>query len=212
MGRLVRRYIRVFDLTVRNSIELGTSGSPITQFEAGQTVVSVAIDATALGGNVYAGYFRVNATVDMSGYVTGLRAVLNIETGIDVTTGFARGLHVSTDMAATSSVEYGWDGIYISMSQNASAVSSGNNAAITARTTMAGTLGIFYFMYLQENICALMTGGFYVRCIDMDNLFYLFPTVTTGWAQTGNPSNQNGWIKVSLAGNIRWIMLYSTAP
>lgn len=193
-------------------IRMGTAASPLTQSEAGQIQLSAVINALALGGDVTPAYFRVNVTVSMTGSPVALRAIANLAAAIAITGGYLRGAYISTDMSDGASAEYGWDALYISMYQHSGASSTGNTIAITIRNYMAGTLGMYYFMYMQENAAAVMEGAFYVRVVDMTNLFYLFPTVTTAWAQTGNPSNQNGWIKVSLAGNIRYLMLYSTAP
>ena len=67
MGRLTRKYIRAYKLTVAKGLESGIVASPLTQLVAGQIVHSAVIDAIALGGDVTAGLFRVNASVSMTG-------------------------------------------------------------------------------------------------------------------------------------------------
>lgn len=193
------------------TIHMGTEASPLTQYVAGQIVQSAIINAIALGGDVVAVYGRVDATVALTGNPAAVKAKMSISATIAVT-GSIRGLLIEVDINTGGSASDMMDGIRLDLYMEATASCPGNVAGIDMRNYVAGTCGVYYFMYLQENVAALMTAAFYVRVQDMDNLFYLFPTVTTAWSQTGNPANQNGWIKVSLAGNVRYIQLFSTAP
>lgn len=210
MGRLVRRYIRGYRIEARRDVRVGTWSSKLTQAVAGQVLVEAAVDAIALGGAVTGGYFGVNASVSFTGTPRALRARMAVATGITVT-GSTYGFHLEQEILGTGVVTASWEGIRLEMYSEAGTTAP-DMYGIFMSNYVAGTTGLLYFMRLQENVAAQMEAAFYIRVVDMDNLFYLFPTVTTAWAQTGNPANQNGWIKVDLAGTIRYIRLYSTAP
>jgi len=213
MGRLIRRFIRTYNLTVKNKIELGTSAVPITQSVAGQIVVSAVVNAIALGGTVVAGYFGAKASVSLTGDIKGIRAGATINDGITVT-GSLYGIYVETEVLGTGIVTAYYEGIrienYVESGADISAVA---HYSIHIANSIGSQPSSYSFIRMTENAASTVRSVFYVgkggACVDISYVFEL-DGVPSAWGSSQTITGQAGFLKVRMGAADKYIALYDT--
>lgn len=218
MGRLVRRYIRVFDLTVRNSITLGTDAAPITQFSASQIAVQGVINATALGGSVKGANFGVIASVTLTGDLVGVKARAVINTAIDVT-GTLTGISIETNVLGTGTVSGIMAGLLIEQYAPATATITSTMFGIFISNYMQVSPTSYSMIRCSENGGATLTtllqftlGG---GASPSDATWFLQVTgvAKTCWATAGDKTGGGGagagWLRCQIHGSEKYIQLYT---
>lgn len=212
MGRLIRRFIRCYNLKVRNKVELGTWASKITQSEAGQSAIMGMIDATALGGDVHGGHFGIAGTVDLTGNLYGVRSRIDVNTGIDIT-GSIKGVYIEVSLLGTGTISAQLTGMYI-------------ETYAEAGTTLANVFGIHYagsvgkdptgeysFMRFSENAASTVNQVMHiykgVSCVDIE-YFLKLSGAASYWSNIDvTHTTSAGFLKVDAGGTDKYIQLFT---
>ena len=212
MGRLIRRYIRCYDLTVRNSVELGTWASPITQSVADQIAVGAVINAIALGGTVVGAYFGVLGSVDLTGDLRGARIRTTINDAIDLT-GTMYGLHIEGEVLGTGTISGSWAGIQIELYSPGTTTISGAVYGIhMANYLDKNPVGSYYLARLAETgTAAVVTAAIRFDANAGCDLLFQCIGSKTAWMTTGVCSSQAGKLKIQVDNLTRYIALYTAS-
>ena len=195
-------------------LSMGTVASPLAQIEAGQIVVSAVINAVALGGNVKAGLYGVNISVNMTGSPIGLHTFANVLAGITLT-GVLTGHLIQSDVLDGSVVTGEWNALRIEMYTHTGATVSLPAYAIFITNFLQSMPADYVFIRGSENGGGTMNSmmhWFLGAGSDADYYMQLSPQARTAWSYTGNPSVQQGWLKIQVGSFDRWIALQSVAP
>jgi len=201
----------VFPEGMPQTLHIGTETTPLTQGEAGQIVISAVINAIALGGDVEAGAFIVNATISMTGSPRALYAKMDIEAGV-VVTGYTRGAFIETNINALGESTSYWSVLKLDMWADATAIVNQLSAIYLSNYVQVQPIYRYTFLDVRENAAVTVDCFAYVgigAAADITNLFVL-PSLKTAWSHaTPPPGAVVGRIAVEVGGVQRYIGLYN---
>ena len=215
MGRIVRRFARFYELEMRGNVKIGewtaTEFLGITQYEAGQRLLEVFLEATALGGAARGAYIACQATVAVAAVLGALHARMQVPTGITVT-GSTYGLHIEQEITGTGVITGTMEGIRMELySPGTTTIASAYGMFMTNYVDSNPT-GDYAFFRLTENGNSVVRSAFDIRvggAADITNLFNL-PGNPTAWdAATPAAGASTGRIAVLVAGVQLYLQLWT---
>jgi hypothetical protein len=211
MGKLRRRFITCFQH------EQGTWALPLTEGRPNQDAMSVVVQVTATTGVENAGIFGVKAARTGVVSLIGLHARATVPTGIDiglVANGQLYGIRNEVEVFGAGSRVRG--DVY------------GETIEIFADAT-ATINGLIYGLYINNYVLTTPAGYAFIRCDENGNqtiqecmafymggtsdsnfLMFLSPGTRTGWSSGGaHGGAEDGWLRISLQGTVRYVHLYT---
>lgn len=217
MGRLIRRFIRAYNLTVKNKLEAGTYASPLAVSEASLIALQAFHKTTATSGTSKGGRVGVQAN-NASGTlnIDGFNCVATVLTGITLG-GNIFGLRVETEILGTAIVAGINEGIRVELYAESTVTISGATVyGIHITGSMGKDPSYYAFMRFDENdastVDALIQFVKGAACLGLSNILDLTSGAAVGaWATVGIPSGNGGQLKISINGVARYIPLYTTS-
>ncbi len=215
MGRIVRRYARFYEQEMRGNLKIGewtaTEFLGITQYEAGQRLLEVFLEATALGGAARAAYIACQATVAVAAVLGALHVRMQVPTGI-VVTGSTYGIHIEQEITGTGQISATWEGIRMELySPGTTTIAQVYGIWMTNFIQSAPTAG-YDFMRFAENGGVTVVAGMRFAVgggSDMTNLLFLAGNCTAWAAAVVPPGAQVGRIAVNVGGIQLYIPLWN---
>lgn len=200
----------VFPEGMPQTLHLGTDASPLAQGEAGQVVLSGVINVTALGGTVYAAFFKAIGSVTATADLIGARGATTVNAGI-VITGYAYGLHSNQEVLAAGQVTEIMDGIRIEQYVQTGGLTFTVHGIFISNFIQEQPSANYFFQRMSENGGVTVEAAFYISVGgtgDITDTFVLAGT-HTAWSGEGNKIGvAHGWIKCRVGGVVRYIQLY----
>jgi hypothetical protein len=211
MGKLRRRFIVTFQHYQ------GDWTLPLTESRPNQDAMSVVVQTTAILGQQCAGLFGVKAARTGVVSLIGVHARATVPAGFDiglVANGQLYGIRNEVEVFGVGSrVRGDVYGETIEIFADANAVINGLIYGLYINNYVLTTPGGYAFIRCDENgdqtiqeCMAFYMGG------TSDSTFFLFlsPGTRTGWASGGaRATAQDGWLRVSLQGIVRYIRLWT---
>ena len=202
---------------MESAFSVGTRDSPITQSDATlQQVIGAFINTSALGigWDIHGVWGWVNCAVDRDGDIVGVEGRAYVNDGIQIG-GHVYGLHSRIYALGAAILDKNFEALHLAMNVEAGATLSGDATVIRIMNMMrVNPAGAYYIMRLDENggqtIDAFINTNIAAGS-DIDNFLYT-AQINTAWGHTLEAGTAAGWIKVAIAGQVRWIQLYSVAP
>lgn len=212
MGRLIRRFIKAYRLSVTRDIRLGTWASPLTQIVASQIAFQAHISANALAGTVIAGFFGVQMSAGFTGDIRGLRVKTNVGTDLTLT-GTSYGIHIECEMSGGSTITSYFEGIHLVLYAASTATLNNVYGIHMASYLEVAPAGSYWLMRLAETGPAATV--YAVMRIDVgeqgcEYLFQLSSPATNAWTTGGAVGDQAGKLKIKVMGTDKYIALYSS--
>lgn len=218
MGRLIRRFIRAYNLTVKNKLEAGTYASPLAVSEASLIALQMFHKTTAITGTSKGGRVGIQAN-NASGtlHIDGFNCVATVLTGITLG-GNLFGLRVETEVLGTGVVAAILEGIRVeNYVESTATLSAATVYGIHITGSIAKDPSYYAFMRFDENdastVDALIQFVKGAACLGLSYMFDLTSGAAVGaWATVGAPSGAGGYLKIRINGSDRYIALLTTSP
>ena len=217
MGRIVRRFARFFEQEMRGNLKIGewTAAAVIgiTQYEAGQRLFEICLEATALGGAARAAYISCQATVALTGTLAAIHARTQVPTAI-VVTGSTYGIYIEQELVGTGNITAAWEGIRLDMWSNSGVAVGGAIRAIHVVNDVAThPTGPYELMRLSKHGAALCDVGILIECGVAGDMTYAFEfqgTPVAAWSPVTTPPGAIvGRVAVLCHGVPLWIALHN---
>lgn len=177
-----------------------------------QKVITAILNASVLGGTLQALYGSVKSSVAMPGNLRCLRAESMILDG-GIITGDLRGAYIRAVGRGAGQVAGEFTGLFIELNTDAGVVMSGDAYAIHIGNMMGvAPTGTYDVIRLDENGGALIDNFISAHIAAGSNINYFLYTAqaTNAWAAVDDKTGAAaGWIRVIIAGSVKYIQLYT---
>lgn len=226
MGRLIRRYIRAYKLTVRGggivldattTTGITLSGTITTGISVSNTVAKYAAISTKVTGadgegSTYGASFKIAHTNTVAITSNRLCAMsINCEPADSLDALKIVGAEVCTYLPSATEVSTTVHGLFVE-TQGGGTLGGDYYSLYVYSAPGANPTGDSACIRVESNPSTITWVDSFINLVGNPNYTFAISCQGTANSSSGVPTTIAGWMKVNAGGSDRWIALYSTSP